>query len=353
MLCRNVLHEFTDRFGHELRRPLMVYFFASSGEMSVLFRNSFAAAAVIGGDLIVLGADAYADRAEVIRHELAHLFSSYWRTTRPRFLEERLATWLMQTLDGKPIDLYAILALVTDRYLFLNWLLDPWVFYYRSQQSYVLAGSFTGWLIDRFGWDRYRDYYRSARQKHFTADFEKIYGLSLLAAERQWREQLLQKRPAFEPEVTQLLPQHRIESALVAGHFYRLLEESAPLIEAGKAGERVLSCAAWARALLGDYAEAAVLLIQALEHDDARERSRGPGSFSLANLYDLQARRDEAIQEYQKVLLEPDDWHQDVGSLHAAARTYLKRPFTESDLKNLMMRTPLFRVRDEARAPLG
>jgi hypothetical protein len=351
--CRDTVNELTKRFGHGLRRPLLVYLFRSAGEMSVLFRSSFGGASFGRADLIILAGDSHQERIEVIRHELAHLFSSYWTSMRPRLLEEGLATWMMQTSAGKKIDCQAILLILTDRYLCLDWLLDSSVFYYRSHQTYVLAGSFTGWLIEHFGWDKYCDFYRYAHRKGFSADFEKAYGLTLLAAEHQWREELLQRRPTFEPDLTLLLAQYRLDAALIAGHYYRLLEESTSIIKAGLANARVFSCTAHAHAMLGGYAEAAALESYALQHDDSKERLHGGADLFLGNLYDLQGQRDEAIKQYQKILLNPDDWLEELGTLHGAARAYLKRPFTQNDLQILLMSTLLMRVRDETRRPLG
>jgi hypothetical protein len=55
----------------------------------------------------------------------------------------------------------------------------------------LLAGSFTGYLIRRFGWDRYRKLYRRCDGVRFRAKFQKYIGVSLEQAEWRWRNELI------------------------------------------------------------------------------------------------------------------------------------------------------------------
>ena len=72
-------------------------------------------------------------------------------------------------------------------------LLDGRYFYSESTQyyCYTLAGSFTGFLIRRHGWERYRQFYRKTRPKGFESRFREFFGLSLIEAERSWHGEVL------------------------------------------------------------------------------------------------------------------------------------------------------------------
>jgi hypothetical protein len=59
------------------------------------------------------------------------------------------------------------------------------------------TGSFTGFLIRRFGWDAYRRFYRAALpNERFDYTFRSHFGLDLEEAEVQWRGELLEGGPA-------------------------------------------------------------------------------------------------------------------------------------------------------------
>jgi hypothetical protein len=51
---------------------------------------------------------------------------------------------------------------------------------------YLLAGGFTGFLIRRFGWDRYGAFYRRAIGIRFRSRFEKHFGMTLETAWQGW-----------------------------------------------------------------------------------------------------------------------------------------------------------------------
>jgi hypothetical protein len=65
----------------------------------------------------------------------------------------------------------------------------------RCYSCYLLAGSFTGFLIRHCGWERYRRFYREAKASDFRETFKKCMGLSLEVAESRWRRQALARRP--------------------------------------------------------------------------------------------------------------------------------------------------------------
>ena len=56
---------------------------------------------------------------------------------------------------------------------------------------YALAGSFTGFLIRRYGVEAYRKFFRKTDALNFQSTFRKIFGVTFAKAEWQWRTQLL------------------------------------------------------------------------------------------------------------------------------------------------------------------
>lgn len=61
----------------------------------------------------------------------------------------------------------------------------------QRYSCYVLAGSFTGFLIRRYGWKSYRKLYRLCDGIRFKAKFQKCFGISLEKAEWQWRNEVM------------------------------------------------------------------------------------------------------------------------------------------------------------------
>ncbi|MFN3420924.1 MAG: tetratricopeptide repeat protein, partial [Armatimonadota bacterium] len=58
----------------------------------------------------------------------------------------------------------------------------------------------------------------------------------------------------------------------------------------------------------------------------------------VGNLYDLLGQRENAIAAYRKALECPDWWDSQDGSTHERVRRYLKQPFGEKELYDLMRR---------------
>jgi hypothetical protein len=131
---------------------------------------------------------------ELIRHELVHLFTGRWGLQVPALSSEGLAVWLQGTEAGSSID-DAARPHFRHRGLRLPAMLKE--SYYRNpcreHACYLLAGSFTGFLIRRFGWQRYRRFYLSqaAWGGFYRWVFRRHFGLTLEKAEWQWRNELL------------------------------------------------------------------------------------------------------------------------------------------------------------------
>jgi hypothetical protein len=130
---------------------------------------------------------------EWLKHELGHLFSDRWNAFAPPLFQEGLSTWLQGTDRGYTIDAMAVTLIRREEY-HLRPVLDG-QFFFREENHwayYILAGSFTGFLIRRFGWDAYQRFYcRLAGKRRFDGSFHKHFSMTLEQAEELWREELL------------------------------------------------------------------------------------------------------------------------------------------------------------------
>jgi hypothetical protein len=183
------LDDLTALFGFPLRRPV-VFFLRSHKDLPPLAGAGKHGLAIIPANAVCLAADT--DLRVMMRHELAHLFAARWRLLAPGLLFEGLPTWLQGSWGGRPLDREAA-ALLRNGSVPLSSLVGRRAFLTgpRRDACYVLAGSFTGFLVRRFSWDRYRTLYRRAGLVRFAATFQKVLGLSLAEAERLWREEVL------------------------------------------------------------------------------------------------------------------------------------------------------------------
>jgi hypothetical protein len=184
------LDDLTALFGFPLRGRPVVFFFRRHQDLPPVAGAGKAGLAIIPANAICLAADT--DLRELMRHELAHLFAARWKLLAPGLLFEGLPTWLQGSEGGRPLDAKAATLLRTGS-VPLSSLLGrgPFVKGPRRNACYVLAGSFTGFVVRHFGWDRYRTLYRRAGLVGFAATFHKVLGLSLAEAERLWRDEVL------------------------------------------------------------------------------------------------------------------------------------------------------------------
>ncbi len=187
--CQVELDRMTDIFGSPLRGKATVYLFANHRDIATIFGAHFGGAALIFANSIAI-ADSR-DILESIRHEFAHLFSARWNRSAPPLLEEGLSIWLQETTWGQPID-RAVLPMLGNRSLKLPLLLKSKFFFaeLHLHSCYVLAGSFTGFIIRRHGWDLYRKFFRICDGRRSRAKFKKCFGVTLEKAEWQWRNEI-------------------------------------------------------------------------------------------------------------------------------------------------------------------
>jgi hypothetical protein len=173
------------------RRRVHVYLFPTAEAVQEVFGELYGGTALMGLHAVMVPFEAWLD--EGLKHELTHLFTDRWNPWAPPLFREGLPTWRQGAVGGYLIDGLAA-ALLREREWRLSPLLgwksffggaDPW-------RHYVLAGSFSGFLIGRFGWEAYRRFYcRLVGNRKFDARFHKQFGLTLEEAEGQWREGLL------------------------------------------------------------------------------------------------------------------------------------------------------------------
>ena len=178
------LAELRRQFGRQPRGGVTI-FVASYKEVSRLYGRDQVGFALVPGTIVV--ADAI-DLRETIRHELSHLFLRPWHTP---LLCEGFAMWWQKTRDGVPIDLLA-LRLLCRQELSLHAMLERTFFQdpSRERDCYLLAGSFTGWLLRRLDWSSYLRFYRTASWRGVRGSLKRHLGLTLEQAEEQWREEL-------------------------------------------------------------------------------------------------------------------------------------------------------------------
>jgi hypothetical protein len=95
---------------------------------------------------------------------------------------------LQKTCNGYPID--ALVRRFGGRSEWtLRSLQDRDFFFERTYRHacYMIAGSFTGFLVEEFGWETYRMLYRRCGPRRFEQAFEQTLGVSLDEAESRWR----------------------------------------------------------------------------------------------------------------------------------------------------------------------
>lgn len=183
------LSRLTEKFGFSIRRPVVVYLVPSHRELRTN-RGRAGGFALWLANAIVVAEDT--NLREALPHELTHLFEARWNVMAPPLLCEGLATWAQESFDGLPLDA-AVRPHLRNRGIRFESLLSWSSFYSEPHRHarYVMAGSFTGFLIRRFGWKQYRSLYKCAYRFRFRRQFRDAFGMTLKEAEVRWRNELL------------------------------------------------------------------------------------------------------------------------------------------------------------------
>jgi hypothetical protein len=133
------------------------------------------------------------DNSGALLHEIVHIYAP----NDNRFLAEGLAVYLHATLKGNPAfpnfgeDLRRLAARNLSGVGSLETLNSvrtprPLSTVMTEETAYVLAGSFVGFLIEKYGLPAFRRLYE-------TENYEIVHGKSLLSLEREWRSSLQEK----------------------------------------------------------------------------------------------------------------------------------------------------------------
>lgn len=175
------------KFSFRLPRA-SVFLFPAAGSITELFGSRYAGGALALPSFDAIVVSEHANDEEDVRHELVHLFAARWNRYAPPLLSEGLAVHLQRRWQGYPIAAY-VRRFGNRSEWTLSSFFDESYFYdspYR-RACYGIAGSFTGFLIDQFGWDAYRSLYRSCRPNRVERAIKRSLGISFSEAEARWR----------------------------------------------------------------------------------------------------------------------------------------------------------------------
>jgi hypothetical protein len=185
------------RFASAERKKVEKYWGATwSGPIRINVSRAFAIAQALipnGGKpgYIEMPLDRAKDKTGALLHEITH---NYAPGQRNRFLYEGLGVFLQDKLSserafpnfGQPLHVAAaMLRPSTNALDQLNEVRYPRPLdtVMQNRAAYILAGSFTKFLIDTYGLDRYRKLYE-------TGSYEEAYQKPFTALEAEWRARL-------------------------------------------------------------------------------------------------------------------------------------------------------------------
>jgi hypothetical protein len=187
--CLAELDRLTEWFGFRLKGRPTIYLFDQPKPIAKLVDDSSAKGyCLYRANAIFIALDFTPH--ESIPHELTHLYSARLSRRAPLMLREGLSVWMQLTWFEQLIDSAARPFLATTN-LKLESFLKSEFFTSNSDNCYLLSGSFTGFLIHRYGREKYQQMYRSCNESDFEAMFKKCFELSLQEAEQQWRAQVI------------------------------------------------------------------------------------------------------------------------------------------------------------------
>jgi len=186
-----LLHEYyfqrqTSFFTDKPEQKITSFVFRSSDEKRKYFGAGNADVAKPWLNQIYLSLDSY---EQTVNHELAHIFAAKWSNN---FLKidanynpatvEGIACAADPVYDDLDIHYPAFLASKNNLQLSIHSLFSGFSFFSNvSSLSYIYAGSFSKFLIDEYGIEKFKEFYRNG-------DFEKSYHKSVAETEIQYRK---------------------------------------------------------------------------------------------------------------------------------------------------------------------
>lgn len=288
-----------------------ILLFPSFAELEPVLGKDVPSAAVVRARTIVVSVEALGlgvFSEELMRHHLAWLFLSRWGTRRLPLQEEGLASWLQGTHGGEPVDLVALAAILDRPVLRLRELIPAAAFEANRDFSYFLAGSFTGYLVHCYGWTIYREWYGQPSRQPFDAPFQQRFGKTLEAAEADWREALLARRPTLQPALEAYRCRQAVKQAVQEERWAEALGELATLREAGQILAWDLREEFHCYLELGNYA-GAIRSLEArlcMEEVDPFSFGQAPIWLHLGKLYRDEGKPEAAKCAYLQCLQVPD-----------------------------------------------
>ena len=169
--------ELKEFFGYDYPHKINSYLFLNNEQKKELFgsENADVAKPWMSSSFIT-----YTDYIATLKHELAHCFSSVIGVGPFKisaginpYLIEGLAVAADPVNEDNNVDYLASLAYNNKYKANLNGLFDSFSFFTQaSSLSYIYAGSFSKYLIEKFGIDKFKKLYHEG-------DFTSAYGLSL------------------------------------------------------------------------------------------------------------------------------------------------------------------------------
>jgi hypothetical protein len=203
VLCQGEFDNLVELFGFAPRGRVAIYLFAASNDIKRitglarqfgcesdierLTALPFAGCVHENLNVILLARDS--DFRSSVRHELTHIFARRLGTEAATFIREGLATWVEHNHHVPSLNDRALTALKEkggiEAFLDHALLFEPSI----TIAYYDIAGNFTDFLIARFGWPAYCQFYKIANQTNFVASFEQVFSMPLAATEALWREE--------------------------------------------------------------------------------------------------------------------------------------------------------------------
>jgi hypothetical protein len=175
-------------FGYEYPQKINSYLFLNNEQKKELFGsgNADVAKPWMNSSFIT-----YTDYNETLKHELAHCFSSVIGAGPFKisaglnpYLLEGLAVAADPVIEGNNVDYLASLAYNNKYIANLNGLFDRFSFFTQaSSLSYIYAGSFSKYLIDKYGIAKYKKLY-------YEGDFTGVYGRPLTLTVKEFYSSL-------------------------------------------------------------------------------------------------------------------------------------------------------------------
>lgn len=144
---------------------------------------------------VIYGLDGYTiGKRGISAHEVAHIITfNAWGPTDLRILSEGIAVYMEHVTYDSVADYgnsqMIVAALVTHGNLPNIESLASDFEKFDTNISYPVSGAFAGYIIRRFGMEKYRKLFTEGRSNHFADDFQSVYGVPLSEVENTWSRQ--------------------------------------------------------------------------------------------------------------------------------------------------------------------